>query len=80
MEGPIMSEIELVPIHFKLQTWAVKKEDGLMPAVIIPSIRLNPEQIKEFEESGAFQKAYDAFREYCLRNNPNLQFIGEKRN
>ena len=71
-------ELDVIPVHFKLQTWAPDKVTGLVNAMILPSIRCNENQVKEFEEAGHFQKLYDAFREFALRNNPNLRFIGEK--
>lgn len=71
-------EIDVIPVHFKLQTWAPDKVTGLVTAMIIPSIRCSFETLKEFEESGHYQKLYNGFREFCLRNNPNLNFVGEK--
>ncbi len=71
-------ELNIIPVHFKLQTWAPDKVTGLVTAMILPSIRCSPETLKDFDESGHYQKLYDAFREFCLRNNPNIRFVGEK--
>ena len=54
------------------------KTTNLMPAMILPSIRFTKDDVDQFGEDGIYQKAYDNFREYCLRNNPSLNFVGEK--
>ncbi len=65
-------------IHFKLQTWALDKNTGMIPAFIIPSFHFEPEDVKEFSEGGKFDKAYDEFRSFCLRKTPNLMFVAEE--
>jgi len=65
-------------IHLKLQVWAKDKETGDIPGFIVPSFHFEIEQTKEFAKNGAFDKAYDEFREFCLRKTPNLNFVGEK--
>jgi hypothetical protein len=71
-------EYHIEPIHFKLQVWAQRKDDGLFPAMILSSISFNFEQIKEFEPEGKIQQAYKAYKDFCERNNPKLTWVTEE--
>lgn len=66
------------PIHFKLQVWAQRKDDGLFPAMILPSVHFNLDQIKEFEPEGKMQQAYKAYKDFCERNNPKIIWVTEE--